>query len=84
MGIYKDGQHVTACEFNESIGASVNMPIKFLDDGSVWARIHWIDVITDTTFFGNAAAVNKTIAAKLLQIDRKTLYNKMHLYDIEL
>lgn len=27
---------------------------------------------------------NKTIAAKLLQIDRKTLYNKMHLYDIEL
>lgn len=27
---------------------------------------------------------NKTVAAKLLQIDRKTLYNKMHLYDIEL
>lgn len=27
---------------------------------------------------------NKTIAAKLLQIDRKTLYNKIHLYDIEL
>ena len=27
---------------------------------------------------------NKTIAAKLLQIDRKTLYNKMHSYDIEL
>lgn len=27
---------------------------------------------------------NKTIAAKLLQIDRKTLYNKMHTYDIEL
>ena len=27
---------------------------------------------------------NKTIAAKLLHIDRKTLYNKMHLYGIEL
>ena len=27
---------------------------------------------------------NKTVAAKLLQIDRKTLYNKMHLYEIEL
>lgn len=27
---------------------------------------------------------NKTVAAKLLQIDRKTLYNKMHLYGISL
>lgn len=27
---------------------------------------------------------NKTVAAKLLQIDRKTLYNKMHLYEIDL
>lgn len=27
---------------------------------------------------------NKTVAAKLLQVDRKTLYNKMHLYDIDL
>lgn len=32
----------------------------------------------------NQARGNKTIAAKLLQIDRKTLYNKMHLYGIEL
>ncbi len=27
---------------------------------------------------------NKTVAARLLQIDRKTLYNKMHLYGMEL
>ncbi|HEY6914375.1 MAG TPA: sigma-54 dependent transcriptional regulator [Paludibacter sp.] len=27
---------------------------------------------------------NKTVAAQLLKIDRKTLYNKMHLYDIKL
>jgi two-component system response regulator HydG len=27
---------------------------------------------------------NKTLAAQLLQIDRKTLYNKMHLYNIKL
>ena len=32
----------------------------------------------------NHARGNKTIAAKLLKIDRKTLYNKMHLYGIEL
>lgn len=27
---------------------------------------------------------NKTVAAKILNVDRKTLYNKMHQYDIEL
>ena len=27
---------------------------------------------------------NKTVAAKLLQVDRKTLYNKMHLYGMDL
>lgn len=32
----------------------------------------------------NQARGNKTVAAKLLQIDRKTLYNKMHLYGIDL
>ena len=32
----------------------------------------------------NQTRGNKTVAAKLLQIDRKTLYNKMHLYGIEL
>ncbi len=32
----------------------------------------------------NRAKGNKTVAAKLLHIDRKTLYNKMHTYDIEL
>lgn len=32
----------------------------------------------------NKARGNKTVAARLLQIDRKTLYNKMHLYEINL
>lgn len=32
----------------------------------------------------NQSGGNKTLAAKLLKIDRKTLYNKMHLYNIEL
>ena len=32
----------------------------------------------------NKARGNKSLAAKLLKIDRKTLYNKMHLYDIKI
>ena len=32
----------------------------------------------------NKARGNETVAARLLQIDRKTLYNKMHLYGIDL
>ena len=32
----------------------------------------------------NQARGNKTLAAKLLNVDRKTLYNKLHLYNIEL
>ncbi|MCQ2322486.1 MAG: sigma-54 dependent transcriptional regulator [Bacteroidales bacterium] len=32
----------------------------------------------------NKARGNKTVAARLLQIDRKTLYNKIHFYEINL
>ena len=40
------------------------MKIKELSDGSVWARIHWLDVTNDATYFTNATEVayctNKT------------------------
>ena len=48
MGIYK--KHVTATEFNETASLR-DMKIKTIDDGSTWARIHWLDVIKDTTYF---------------------------------
>jgi hypothetical protein len=33
------------------------MKLKFLDDGSTWARIHWVDVKTDPTMFSGSAQV---------------------------
>lgn len=60
MGIYN--KHITAAEFSET-AATNNMKLKFLDDGSVWARIHWLNVIKDTTYFANANEVADCIAA---------------------
>lgn len=34
-----------------------NMPIKVLNDGSAWARIHWLDVTSNKTWFTNANEV---------------------------
>lgn len=63
MAIYKKGQHTTAKEFTEACAATNDMKIKTLDDGSVWARIHWLDVMTDTTMYADAAAVADSGAA---------------------
>ena len=38
------------------------MRIKFLDDGSAWARIHWLNVIKDATYFANATEADQCIA----------------------
>mgnify|MGYP003293129375 CR=1 FL=1 len=48
MGIYLHS--ITGTEFNElpSTGA---MRIKTLEDGSSWARIHWLNVIKDASYF---------------------------------
>ena len=63
MAIYKKGQHTTAKEFTEVCASTNDMKIKSLDDGSTWARIHWLDVITDTTMFANATEVADIAAA---------------------
>jgi hypothetical protein len=33
------------------------MKTKILSDGSAWARIHWLDVTTDATYFADEAEV---------------------------
>lgn len=49
------------------------MKTKMLDDGSVWGRIHWLDVSTDTTCFSNASEV----AECLNQANRFSLMGKI-------
>lgn len=71
MGIYN--KHITAAEFSET-AATNNMKLKFLEDGSVWARIHWLNVIKDTTYFTNANEVANCVStnrfSKIGIIDR--------------
>ena len=37
------------------------MPIKSLSDGSVWARIYWLDLTSDKTLFASAAEVDECL-----------------------
>jgi hypothetical protein len=39
------------------VGYTNKMKTKALPDGSAWARIHWLDVTTDATYFTNEAEV---------------------------
>lgn len=58
MGIYLHS--ITGTEFNElpSTGA---MRIKTLEDGSSWARIHWLNVLTDASYFTSEIEANECI-----------------------
>lgn len=40
---------------------SSGMEVKVLDDGSIWGRIHYLDVSSDITFFSNDAEVANCI-----------------------
>ena len=53
---YNQNGIVQANELNE-IGYIDKMQVKTLSDGSAWARIHWLDVSSNTTYFQNEAEV---------------------------
>lgn len=65
----KDGV-ATACSFSTNVAPTYDMKIKTLDDGSVWARIHHLDVSTTQQFFANAAEVAKCL-------DKANRYSRM-------
>lgn len=52
-----------------------DMKIKTLSDGSAWARIHWLDVTTDKTWFANASEVAKCT-------DKTNRYSRMGIVDL--
>ncbi len=53
---------ITQAELISEIGYTNKMKIKTLSDGSAWARIHWLDVTTNTTaYFANEAEVQECI-----------------------
>lgn len=53
MGLYK--HHLTSIDFNEKINLDT-MKIKILEeDKSTWARLYWLDVKKDATYFTNEA-----------------------------
>lgn len=57
--IDKDGT-VSTSGFNNKTVPTYEMRLKTLDDNSVWARIHHLDLNTDGTFFASAAEVAKS------------------------
>lgn len=59
--------------FNDS-SPTQDMEMKVLDDGSVWARIHWLDVSTTAVFFTNASEVAKCT-------DKTNRYSRMGIVD---
>ena len=52
-----------------------DMKIKTLSDGGAWARIHWLDVTTDKTWFANASEVAKCT-------DKTNRYSRMGIVDL--
>lgn len=50
------------------------MPIKTLSDGSAWARIHWLDVSNNATYYTDANQVMKCL-------DQTNRYSRMGMVD---
>ena len=79
MGIYR--HHTTATNFTETTPIS-KMKIKTLDDGSTWARIHWLNVIKDKTYFANATEVADCVKSN--RFSKMGLVDKMATFQVEI
>ena len=57
-GVTRDGI-ATSAGITNNTTPIYDMKLKTLDDGSAWARIHYLDLTYDKTFFANATEVAK-------------------------
>ena len=71
--INKDGIALTN-GMNDRALPLYDMKIKGLDDGSVWARIHHLNVLNEASYFASAAEVQKCI-------DKPNRYSRMGIVD---
>ena len=65
----------TAASFGNAAAPLQEMEIKSLDDGSVWARIHYLDVSRLEEWFADEAEVMKCI-------DKTNRYSRMGIVDM--
>lgn len=65
----------TAASFGNAAAPLQEMEIKSLDDGSVWARIHYLDVARLDEWFADEAEVMKCI-------DKTNRYSRMGIVDM--
>lgn len=70
--VTKDGISTTG--LNDSVCHTYDMKTKVLDDGSTWARIHYLDLTYDKTFFANSSEVAKCI-------NKNNRYSRMGVVD---
>ena len=65
---------VSSSGFNTKTIPTYDMKINALDDGTTWARINWLDVTNDKTFFANDSEVAKCT-------DKINRYSRMGIVD---
>jgi len=72
---FKKNGVATAASFGSTAAPLQEMEIKYLDDGSVWARIHYLNVANTVEWFANDAEVMKCI-------NKNNRYSRMGIVDL--
>lgn len=72
---FKKSGVATTASFGSTAAPLQEMKIKYLDDGSVWARIHYLNVANTVEWFANEAEVMKCV-------NKNNRYSRMGIVDM--